>query len=145
MFRKLLLAIALLLFAAPAWGAMTVTRTRDGNFERVNISWTSAADGSQTQVILINGTILRVVTDPGATAPTDNYDLTLVDEFGLDLFTGGGANRDTANSEQFVPGLTLTDGTNPTTIPVTHWGTATVTLANAGDSKVGTIVIFIQR
>lgn len=47
----------------------------------------------------IDGTIIGVITNPGSTAPTDNYDLTLVDQDGLDRLGGVGANRDTANSE----------------------------------------------
>lgn len=125
--------------------AMTVTRTQNGSIERINAAWTSAADGSQTQVVNIWGTILRVVTDPGSTAPTDNYDLTAPDEFGLDVFAGQGANRDTTNSEHFCPGVAFTDGTTTSVMPVVVCGDVTLTLATAGDSKVGTITIFVKR
>lgn len=43
------------------------------------------------------------VTDPGSTAPTDNYDITIEDEYGVDIMGGSLLNRDTANSEQAIP------------------------------------------
>lgn len=124
--------------------AMTIETTQLGSIKRIIASWTSAANGSVTQSIHIAGTIMRVVTDPGATAPTDNYDLTLPDEFGLDLLAGQGANRDTANSEHFCPGVAFTDGTTTSVMPVAHCGNATLTIANAGDSKQGTIALFVK-
>ena len=39
-----------------------------------------------------------MITNPGTTAPQDNYDITLTSE-GADMLLGGGANRDTANTE----------------------------------------------
>ena len=44
------------------------------------------------------GRLLQMITDPGATAPQDNYDITLTNG-GADMLLGGGANRDTANTE----------------------------------------------
>jgi hypothetical protein len=125
--------------------AMTVTRTQFGSIERINAAWTSESDGSQTQAVNITGTILRVVTDPGATAPTDNYDLTAPDEFGLDVFAGQGANRDTTNSEHFCPGVAFADGTTTSVMPIALAGNVTFTIANAGDSKVGNIVVFVKK
>lgn len=50
------------------------------------------------------GYIAKVVTDPGGTAPTDDYDITLTDDTtGADLLGGEGADRDTANTEEVVP------------------------------------------
>lgn len=109
---KLFVAFVLCLVAAVAYGAMTVTLYQpDPGIERITCAFTSAADGSQTQAVTIRGTIMRVVTNPGATAPTDDWDMTLPDSDGVDLFAGQGANRDTANSEHFVPGVPFKDGT----------------------------------
>ena len=115
-----------------------------GNIERIEIRWTSNASGAFTESIPLHGVILRVVTDPGSPAPTDNYDVTLVDEFGLDLLAGQGANRDTTNTEAFCPGAPLNDGTTASVLPIGHLGNATVTIQNAGDSKAGTVVIFCK-
>lgn len=106
--------------------------------------WTSNGSGDYTEAITLNGIILRVVTNPGATAPTDNYDVTLIGPDGEDLFNSQGLNRDTANTEQFCPGITFSDGTNTTVIPVAHAGAATLTIANAGASKVGTVTIYYK-
>jgi hypothetical protein len=125
--------------------AMTIARSHvQEGIERIDADWTSDGSGAVTQAINIAGVITRVVTDPGATAPTDNYDLTFIDEFGLDLFAGQGADRDTANSESFCPGVPLKDGTTTSVIPMSHVGTATLTIAAAGDTKVGKIVLFIK-
>jgi hypothetical protein len=120
--------------------AMTITRSQLGSIERIQADWTSAVGGGQTQTIDVSGIICRVTTNPGSTAPTDNYDLTLVDEDGLDLFAGQGADRDTTNSESFCPGVPLKDGTTTSVVPVAHVGVAT-----AGDAKVGKVLIFVKR
>ena len=79
----------------------------------VKIEWVGDdADGSvpdtvfdSTDTIDILGRYcVLAVTDPdGDTAPTDNYDITVEDEYGCDIFGGALENRDTANSEQAVP------------------------------------------
>ena len=110
--------------------------------QKYTASFTSTAGGGYTESIPIAGRILRVVTNPGATAPTDNWDVTLIDADGLDLFMGRGADRDTANTEQFCPGIPMTDGTNITTVPVVHYGTCTLTVTNAGASKAAVVTIY---
>lgn len=50
------------------------------------------------------------ITNPGSTAPTDNYDITITDEDGVDIFGGSLANRDTANSEQARPAIATLGG-----------------------------------
>lgn len=97
------------------------------------VAWTSDASGDASQTITIDGAIVRVVTNPdGTAAPTDNYDVTLIDPDGVDLLAGEGADRDTANSEQIFPSNT----------PF-HNGDVTVTIANAGDTKEGTVVLYV--
>lgn len=53
----------------------------------------------------IYGFVTHAITNPGATAPTDNYDIVISDEDGLDIFTTNLTNRDTANSEIARPGF----------------------------------------
>ena len=71
----------------------------------ISYTWTGDASGNVTAAAgpAIDGHVLFVVTDPGTTAPTDNYDLTLVDSDSVDVMGGELANRDTANSEQAMP------------------------------------------
>lgn len=97
------------------------------------ISWTSDSSGDATQTIPIDGAIMRVVTNPDdSAAPTDNYDVTFIDSDGLDLLNSECLNRDTANSEQVFP-----------TNPPFHNGDVTVTIANAGDTKSGTVTVYV--
>lgn len=101
----LLLALVLLVLAAPLGAAGTVTQThqRVGNIRKAIFTVTAdAADASVPATAIsvkIEGRLVQLITDPGATAPTDNYDITLVDGNGLDVLQGVGANRDTTNTE----------------------------------------------
>ena len=45
------------------------------------------------------GELIAIETNPGGTAPTDQYDITLEDAEGLDILQGVGANRATATTE----------------------------------------------
>lgn len=66
-------------------------------------------DGSWPAIALpsdFDGRILDIISNPGATAPTDNYDVALLDGDGFDLLGGAGADRDTAVTERAA----VTDG-----------------------------------
>ena len=116
--------------------------SRPGEINVVTVAWTSAADGTYSESFDIAGTITGFETDPGATAPTDNYDIVLNSAGGTDLLMGGGANRDTANTEYFVPLATGSDG--GTKMPVSCAGTATLSITNAGNAKTGTVYIYFR-
>ncbi len=71
------------------------------------ISFTFTGDAATGSMVTVDvgvynvwGTLLAIGTNPGATAPTDNYDITLVDADGVDRLDGVGGNRDTATSER---------------------------------------------
>jgi arginase family enzyme len=103
------------------------------------IAWTSDASGDATAALSqLYGFILKLVTVPSATAaPTDNYDISLVDENGIDALGGAGADRDTANKEQVAP--VLSGGQTPVFLCGDH----TFTVANAGNAKSGTVILYI--
>ena len=117
---------------------------------KIVISWTSATGGAVSAAIAatfaaaqpwngpkpekIKGFIVRVVTNPGGTAPTDNYDLTLVDEDGVDVASGNLADRDQTNSEDWIP-------SDPPYID----GELTFTIATAGDEKTGACTIYMAK
>jgi len=110
---------------------------KDGTL-RLTIDWTSNADGdvavavSAANMAEIQGKFLnQIITNPGATAPADDYDLTLVDAHALDILGGAGANRDTANSELAIPAEYLLVDT-----------ALTFTIANAGNAKDGVVVFY---
>lgn len=88
----------------------------------------------------IGGRLLQMITDPGTTAPQDNYDITLTEAGGADLLLGGGANRDTANTEiAFIE----SNGAHPI-----YAGTDTLTLAltnnNVNDATVVIKLYFVE-
>lgn len=117
--------------------AAQIANVEESAFEgvcKVKWTWTSAADGS---VVLASeksyyGEVVALVTDPGATAPTASYDITIPDPDGYDVMQGAGANRHTANTETAVP-----------TARSVAFGKLTLTIANAGDAKTGTTTLYI--
>ena len=78
----------------------------------VKISWVAdSADGSVPQtefditilVDIIGQYSILGITDPGSPAPTDKYDIEILDEYGVDVFGGNLKDRSTTVSEQAVP------------------------------------------
>lgn len=103
-----LLSIALLLFLplrAMAASSSTTQQARFGDMNIFEMCWTAHTDGTftTTATAMINGLVLGVTTDPESPAPTDDYDITLTDQYGIDIMGGYLANRDTANSEFATP------------------------------------------
>jgi hypothetical protein len=124
---------------------MAATTTPEGMSDTIrtlSIAWTSDASGDYSESVRLNGTILGVATNPGATAPTDNWDMVLNSAAGVDLFMGGGANRDTATSEYFCPVCTASDAT--TKMPVVAAGLCTFVVSNAGNAKNGVTEIYYR-
>jgi hypothetical protein len=107
--------------------------------EKIEIAWTSTAGGAATVAIeKLHGYIVKLVTDPdGTDAPTANYDITLVDEHGADALAGAGIDRHTSTTEVVYP-----KGTNAV-VPVFIAGTATFTVAAAGNAKSGVATLYI--
>lgn len=83
-------------------GSTTVSHYTQGHVRRLVIDWVgSAADGTvpDTTLPVFEGRLYELTTNPGAVAPTDNYDITVEDDQAVDRLQGLGANRDTANTE----------------------------------------------
>lgn len=115
-----------------------------GSIKTVIASWTSDASGDASGTCTpIAGKVIKGVTDPGAAAPTDNYDIVLTDADGINILAQSVddlLNRDTANTEEIYFPIEL--GTNAGLIfPVVN-GAITFTVSNAGDTKTGTIKLF---
>jgi len=125
-------------------------RGMPGGLCTVYVKWTSASTGGGTVSLqiteLLSGKIIELVTNPGATAPTDNYDITLVSSLsGHDLLEGNGADRDTANTEQTLVFMERTIGTNVYgDNPAINEAGAVFTIAAAGGEKIGEAWIIIQ-
>jgi hypothetical protein len=108
-------------------GTVTITHYAVGRVRRIQVDWVAdAADGSVPATALpkFEGRLLALTTNPGATAPTDNYDITLVDDEGADRLQGLGANRDTANTEQ---------------VPIVYSGTAVAPIVDGDETLTFTL------
>lgn len=85
-------------------GTVTQAHVKRGPVGCVTLTITAdAADGSVPNTDLsvkISGRLLALETDPGATQPTANYDITLEDASGHDVLQGVGANRSTSATEK---------------------------------------------
>ena len=87
-------------------GSTTLTHYTRGHVRRIVVDFVAdAADGSIPDTTLpnIEGRLFELTTNPGAVAPTDNYDVTVVDGEGIDRLQGLGADRDTTNTESVPP------------------------------------------
>lgn len=132
-------------------GTVTITRRfghpggKSFGLEEVKISWTGdATDGSVPNTTLeLSGTIERVVTNPGSTAPTANYDIVIEDQDGIDVMQGALANRHTSNSEEVIP--TKAGSAASTFSKITVHGTHTFKLTNNSvASATGTVIIYMR-
>lgn len=117
-------------------------------YRKVICSWTSDGSGDasgSTQKLV--GTLVKATTNP-TDGPTDNYDITLADEDGVNILAGCDddlADRDTTTSEEiyfFVKdhaGTPLAQSVHPVVC-----GPITVTVANAGATKSGVLNLFLR-
>lgn len=114
---------------------------------KFSINWTSDASGdvSGTQTAYLSGVIARVAFVPGSggSAPTNLYDVTLLDESGLDVLAGQGANL-TTSASAVVPGVPLKDGTTTSVHPCHIDDKLELRVANAGNAKSGTVILYLR-
>lgn len=120
---------------------VTVTeRVKTRNVRKIVWTWTSgsgddAGEASASNLTELDGEILGLETNPGSTAPTDNYDITITDSDGHDVLIGAGANRDTANTE-YVDRASLAGVAG---------SKLTLNVTNAGDQKEGVVVLWVAN
>ena len=97
-----------------------------------------ATDGTfpATALSSFAGRLVAFQTNPGATAPQSNYDVTLPDADGLDRLQGVGANRHTTSSEA-VPVVFSGTAIHP---PVAYGETLTLTLSGNNVNSAVTVV-----
>jgi hypothetical protein len=85
--------------------------------------------------------ITEVRTNPGSTAPTDNYDIVINDADGIDLMGGSLLNRDASNSEAAAPAIATG----------VYWprpvdGALTISISNNSvNSAVVVVKVFLSR
>jgi len=109
LFGGLVAMYATITFAADSQ-TVTPTHFSGSKLTKTTIVWEGSATGTKTDVpVHITGKISHVVTDPGPTAPLDNYDITILDSNGIDVMNGELVDRDTTTTEFAYPTY---DGTN---------------------------------
>lgn len=123
-------------------GTITTEHSTLGNVRKLTFSCVAdASDGSFPATVLprFQGRLIGLHTNPGATAPQSNYDITLVDQDGQDRLQGVGLNRHTSSSEQ-VPIVYASTSVNP----AVHEGDSlTLTVAsNNVNSAITVITIY---
>jgi hypothetical protein len=100
-----------------------------------------SADGSvPTLSIPLAGFVLKVITNPGSTAPTSNYDISVTDpeDSALDALATLLNNRHTSTSEQVYP---LISGA---ACPIFLAGTYGIAVANNSvNSATGRIIFYL--
>lgn len=116
-------------------GTVTITEESLGKIDKVTFTWasatTGAADGTTTQ--LYTGRIKQALIYAGATTPTDLFDVQVKDSASIDLLFGDGANCPVADVVVVEDaGYVVND---PLTLAVT----------NAGDTKTGSVVVYIEE
>lgn len=117
-------------------GTVTVTESIFAPVKKIKWAWTSSAGGEADKVTTnaYFGQVIALVTDPGSTAPDDDYDITITDVEGYDVMQGAGLNRDTSNTETAVPTATSV-----------AFGTLTLNVTNAGAAKQGVAILYIKE
>lgn len=147
--RLLTLLIGLLIigWGSSVFGAGTVIQTWSNvtnNTQSLIFSWTGDSTNGSVPATACNraidGYIILVITNPGSTSPTPDYDITLTDDDGVDVMGGQLMNRDASNTEQVIP--------KTGNIIQKRWVSGYITLNlsnNSVASATGTVEIFIQR
>ena len=117
-------------------GTTTITYQEHRTIRVCEFTWLSDASGDADDATtkVLSGELLKIVTDPdGTDAPTDNYDIVLNDENGLDVAAAGLANRDTATTEEALA-----------TRGACFDGTLNLVVSNAGNAKRGVVRVFYR-
>lgn len=125
----------------------TSYRENGSDVVKHTFEWVSDASGNATipSGFAVSGYITRVVIIPsGSAAPTTLYDLTMTDEDGVDVLAGRGANMSATATLSMCPGTPINDGTTASVVPVVVDSILTLNVANAGNAKAGTVVVYVR-
>ena len=127
-------------WAAGSWSG-TIDTGDGGEIRRVQSTFTADSSDGSVPVWTVNlgrkyeWYLIRAVTDPGTTAPTDDYDIVLNDTWSVDYANSQLLNRDEATTEKVAFGKY-----EPIYSPIS------VTLTNNSvHSATGTVVLVFGR
>lgn len=114
----------------------------------INFEWTSTSGGAFTATIDgAYGWIERVTFAPVSSAsPTNNYDVTLSDVDGIDVFGGLGANQSATTAATVLPLISaVIDSSTHTTKYALDGQQMTLSVTNAGNAKKGKIRVYVKN
>lgn len=97
---------------------------------RVTLTGDDATGAMPDTTLEMTGFLIKVVTNPGSTAPTDNYDVAINDEHGADVAAGQLTNRSNTAS-QIVHLVSVSSGPTPPFVCGTHTMVITNTSVNS--------------
>ncbi len=117
-------------------GTVVTTEKTLGTVKKITFAWTSSAGGAAdaTTTEVYDGKIIGLTTDPGTTAPDDNWDVALNDADGHDVLLGAGLNRDTATTEHVAEASLGAVAHSKLTLAVT----------GAGAAKDGVVIVYLR-
>ena len=91
-----------------AVGSCTRTTRRSADGHVITLNWTADSSGDMTEggttgkaVFTAHGYLTHYQCSPGATDPTDDYDVTLLDSDGLDVTRGQMLNQQNAAGQTY--------------------------------------------
>ena len=135
-------------------GTATLTiKDRDATLEptsviSLDLEWQSDSGGAMSaQTQRFAGRLMRVVTIPGygGANPTGDYSLTITDQGGLDLLGGMGADRDTSDTQEIYPMVSIASGATTISAPVVFFGPLQIEVTGTSTSAAGLARIFVER
>jgi len=119
-------------------GSVTFTERVYGSVKLCKMAWTSDASGNvsgNSSAEVYDGRVIYAATVPDASAaPTDQYDVVVNDDNGLDVCDGALANRSASNTEYV----------NEADLGAVAKSKLTPVVSNAGNAKQGTIYLWIR-
>ena len=124
-------------------GSITTTVSKKNSLVKYKMDWLSDASGDVNvdAIPMIQGEIQSVhyFPDAGGTQPSDNYDLTMADSYGVDILTGTGANLSQTTDTYAVPALSTYF-----TVEI-EAGSYDLVIANAGNAKGGIVEVIVRE
>jgi len=129
-----------------AVGTIVETFQNHRSVRSLALAWTSSAGGAVSGIPTaekLSGELLRVTIVPGTgdAEPSNDYGVTLLDDDGIDVLAGKGANLSNVNASELCP--LVGDGTT-TVQPVAIDGNLTLVVSAAGATKSGTVKIYFR-
>ena len=122
---------------------------RAANVCKVIADWTSDGSGNASGTTRkVVGELIKGVTDPGSPAPTDNYDIVVTDEEGVNVLAACDddlIDRDTTTTEEVYfllkdhAGSPLAQSLRPAVCDK-----LTITVSNAGNATKGQLILYVN-